>query len=1121
MAVIVCKICGGTLVRSGSFDVCEYCGNKWEIDRSNEIQAVDRANAWASLRDGDFEKAARQFEEILLKEPDNHEAYWGRALAANGIIYVTDLLENKKVPTCNNITENSFLDHADVKKAISLAPLDIQGTYEAQAKQIEQIRVEWLEKAAKEPAYDVFLSYKDSDREKGIERTQDSIDAQDLYNALTAEGYKVFFSRISLRDKISEQYEPYIYNAIKTAKVMIVFGEKPEYFHSVWIKNEWSRFVTRIRNGEKHKNSLVVVYKNLNPGDLPVVLKSRQCLNAGDITFFSDLNRHIKRVLELSTKTAQIEKIKIEGGKVGKKATTLKTNIIQIREIGQGAIAQTDINEQQNLDLLQSYFNAHKWESAVKLADDILFDNPDCTEAVYYKLLAEHKTPTVKDLLYNMSSLDTAVFATVEKILDCASETFAETFLEQLYQHAHETNKEAGEQLLQTILPYNCKNRDKWIKGCFDQVIQAGNYKLFTVLLTTLDAADVDAYIQYHWTFANSDVSKQETCSCLEKILEVDEGHQGALEKLMVMELERCNSAKVKKASGDVLKNKCERLDLRLENYLKFSSDTDAAVVRCLDWLTEHADSSVHYTFARKLLQYYSQDLACIKEQITGLKNRMIAVGAHEEAEYYIKLLLEKNPNDSQLYWDICLIQAGVKSEKDLVNSPVLLKDIPEYKKYLTMVPEDRRRKCFSLEERQVEARCNALWEICRKKSKPLFTQGNYDSRAISEFNGIIPYTKFRDMEEFKTLMKIAPEGKKAFYEKVDDLPILRKKLQTVRNHLSSGSNIFGVKSDGTVVSTGRYREISEWTDIVAVSTVDERAVGLKSDGTVVATEYTGVDWDYAGQCDVRSWRDIVAISAGSKHTVGLKKDGTVVATKFPKEYPGDYYGQCDVESWRDIVQISAGRVHTIGLKADGTAVATGRLGSRSCSVGQWTHLVEISAGLSHTVGLKTDGTVVATGSNIFGECNVSRWKNIVAISAGPHHTVGLKADGTVVATDFLAHDPNMYHNECDVGGWADIVAISAGSHITVGLKKDGTVVTTRDWGYYKLDYLRNELNGWKLFQSINTLEKEKIVYRKKQEAAEAERQHRRSLKLCQHCGGEFKGLFSKKCTGCGKSKDY
>jgi len=303
----VCKTCGGPVNRVGNYYVCEYCRNKWEIDSGNDIHAVDRANAWSALRDGDFEKATELFENIIVKDTNNHEAYWGRALALGGIVYVTDLNENKKVPTCNNITENSFVDNKDVQKAISLAPVDIADEYKQQAEYIEKVRLEWLEKASKEPAYDVFISFKDSDRENGLERTQDSIDAQDLYNALVAEGYRVFFSRISLRDKVSEQYEPYIYNAIKTAKVMIVFGEKAEYFNSVWIKNEWSRYKTRIEKGEKHKNSLVVVYKNMNPGDLPVVLKSRQCLNASDMTFLSDLTRHIKRVVEASEKNVHLE----------------------------------------------------------------------------------------------------------------------------------------------------------------------------------------------------------------------------------------------------------------------------------------------------------------------------------------------------------------------------------------------------------------------------------------------------------------------------------------------------------------------------------------------------------------------------------------------------------------------------------------------------------------------------------------------------------------------------------------------------------------------------------------------------------------------------------------------
>jgi len=360
-------------------------------------------------------------------------------------------------------------------------------------------------------------------------------------------------------------------------------------------------------------------------------------------------------------------------------------------------------------------------------------------------------------------------------------------------------------------------------------------------------------------------------------------------------------------------------------------------------------------------------------------------------------------------------------------------------------------------------------------------------------------------------------------------LPIIRERFQTVRNQLATGLYYgLGLKSDATVVSAGLNPKASEavnsWTDIVAVSTGIFHAVGLKSDGTVVATKYTGKPEFYYGQCDVTRWRDIVAISAGTDHTVGLKKDGTVVATKFPKESLSSHDGQCNVESWTDIVQISAGAYHTIGLKKDGTAVSSGFAHQGQCSVGHWTDLVAISAGYYHTVGLKADGTVVATGSNNVGQCNVSGWTDIVAISAGTHHTVGLKSDGTVVATDFSGRY-SEYRGQCAVSSWADIVAISAKDNHTLGLKSDGTVVITPNLGYDERDRSYSQIDSWKLFQSIDTLEEEKAAHRKKQEeerkAAEAERQRRQSLKLCQHCGGEFKGLFSKKCASCGKPKDY
>ena len=297
MHLNVCKSCGGETVRQGNCYVCKYCGNRWVIDAADDVHVVDRANAWAALRDCDFEKSAELFENIIYKDPKGHEAYWGRALANAGIMYVTDYHENKKVPTCNSISEISFLDSTDVKKAISLAPADVAEVYRRQAMQIENIRVEWVKKASQEPPYDVFICFKDSDRENGIERTPDSYDAQELYSLLTDEGYKVFFSRVSLRGKISEHYEPYIYNALRTAKVMIVFGEKPEYFNAVWVKNEWIRFRAMVERGEKDPHSLVVVYKNMAPADLPVGLRSRQCLCETELTFLEDLKKHIAKIV--------------------------------------------------------------------------------------------------------------------------------------------------------------------------------------------------------------------------------------------------------------------------------------------------------------------------------------------------------------------------------------------------------------------------------------------------------------------------------------------------------------------------------------------------------------------------------------------------------------------------------------------------------------------------------------------------------------------------------------------------------------------------------------------------------------------------------------------------------
>ncbi len=688
MQLITCKTCGGSVVKQGNYYVCESCGNKWIGDLSNDVHAVERVNAWQALRECDFEKASELFEAIIVKDNTNHEAYWGRALALNGIIYVNDVRENKKVPTCNNITEGSFLADKDVKKAIDLAPDEIKASYKNQADYIEKIRIEWIEKASKEPPYDVFISFKDSDRENGIDRTQDSYDAQELYTSLVDLGYKVFFSRVSLRDKVSEHYEPYIYNAIKTAKVMIVFGEKPEYFSSTWIKNEWSRFRARIEKGEKHKNALVVVTKNMNASDLPVALKSRQALNMSDITFFETLKKHIKRVIDESKQGVRLDKIEIKGGQISKKVTSLEVNTIQTREIGAGATAKTDITEKQTLKLVETYMNMGQWDDAEKLVDDVLFRNGSSAGARWKQLLIKNRVTNITDFASKIVKMNVNELKIIDQILSQANQEMATGILDLLYSSYNGGISDWQYcEILKIILPYQYKNREQKIKYAFGFAIVSSAKKTFELLLSTIESDDVDVYIDLNLQYANKAKNSADKIECLNRILKVDEGNIDALRLLLYAQLENNENSKI------VLKT--------FETLLKYSNNSKSEISNILYWLALNINSADDCLLARQVLRYSSEDIAVYKKELIDLSESMISRSFFEDAEYFSKLILSFDAENTTAYWNICLIKTHSTKEANIVQSDILLGSLPEFNKYLTLVSEARQSICIKLKIEQ------------------------------------------------------------------------------------------------------------------------------------------------------------------------------------------------------------------------------------------------------------------------------------------------------------------------------------------------------------------------------------------------------------------------------------
>lgn len=293
--IIKCKMCGGDLAFEPGSTVCEceYCGSKQTIpsvDSEKKTNLFNRANR---LRmNSEFDKASAVYEQIVAEFPEEAEAYWGLCLCAYGIEYVDDPATGSKIPTCHRTLPTSIMEDSNFEQACDYADPVARKVYREEAKTIDRIQKDILSIAQSETPYDVFICYKET-AEDGS-RTEDSVLAQDVYEALTAKGLKVFFSRITLEDKLGTQYEPYIYAALSSAKVMLAFGTTYEYYDAVWVKNEWSRFLGMMK-ADKRK-VLIPCFKGLDAYDMPKEFRGLQAQDMAKLGWMQDLVRGVEKL---------------------------------------------------------------------------------------------------------------------------------------------------------------------------------------------------------------------------------------------------------------------------------------------------------------------------------------------------------------------------------------------------------------------------------------------------------------------------------------------------------------------------------------------------------------------------------------------------------------------------------------------------------------------------------------------------------------------------------------------------------------------------------------------------------------------------------------------------------
>ena len=933
MAVIKCKMCGGDIEISAdkTFGTCEYCGSTMtlpKVDDEQRAAAFNRGNHFR--RSGEFDKALAVYERIVAEDDNDAEAHWCCALCRFGIEYVEDPATYEWLPTCHRASFDSFLEDVDYLAAVEHSDGITRRQYQKDAAKIAEVQRGILATSQNEQPFDVFLCYKETGEDG--QRTRDSLMAQEVYYELTEQGYRVFFARITLEDKAGAEYEPYIFAALNSAKVMVVIGTKPEHFNAVWVKNEWSRFLSMMK--KDRSKLLLPCYRDMDPYDLPEALSVLQSYDMSKIGFMQDLIRGVKKV--------------IDAGKPQEAAKeTVKETVVVHNEGGSNVQA---LLKRGNMALEDG-----DWTKADEFFEQVLNQDAECGAAYLGKFLAKVKSPSAQKYAASYIEQVKSAAPTRKNAEACAEDkAFIEACI-QKYQVADYYPAQEIRKALQFDRRY-CADRAAYFRNSQKRAEQ--------LLDTDRNFARAEKY-------ASGETKAQ--CGALRSALadalrqqEQTAAQEAQAEKQRVIDayhafLQKTEPRLAERQKAALAKKKADEQAAAQKKKIIIFSGAFVAVVAAILLVTKVIMPAANYSKAEKLLAAGDYDGAIAAfAALGGYKDSAEKLEQAETEKEEARLAAEaaeEEARNAQAYADAEALEAADKA----VEAAMAFGKLGDY--------------------RDARSRSLALWDTLAVRDT--ISAGTGYTVGLKRDGTVVAVGDNRagecNVSGWTDIVAVSAGDNFTVGLKSDGTVVAVGDNEDGECDVSSWTDIVavsagdyhtvGLKVDGTVVSVGRNKygecNVSSWTDIVAISAGDDCTVGVKTDGTVVAVgagnKIQGLD----------RWTDIVSVSAGNFHTVRLKSDGTVVAKG------SDIDGECDVGGWTDIVAASAGVGYTVGLKRDGTVVAVGDNRDGDCNVSGWTDIVAVSTGFWHTVGLKRDGTVVAVGNNEYGQCDVGDWTGI------------------------------------------------------------------------------------------------------------------------------------------------
>lgn len=447
-------MCGGdiTIEKDTYVATCDYCGSTItlpKIDSDKKLRMFNRANQYRI--NCEYEKAYDTYKAIVDEDETEAEAYWGMILSEYGVEYIEDPISKKRIPTCHRTKIDSIQSTTNFSLACKYADSESKFIYQDEAEELDRIQKEILAISAKEDDYDVFICYKETNDLTG-ERTEDSIIAQEIYNELVKNNLKVFFSRISLADKLGKDYEPYIYSALKSARIMLVVCTSNDRANSVWVKNEWQRYLNFIK--EDSSKLIIPVYKDMNAYELPDALSRFQGQDYAKVGALQDIVQSVKKIIsteEREKKDSEIEDLIRE-----KKDRELKAFEKQIRRTKQFAVTKKIVISIGILVVIGILVTG-----AIKVYDNVIYPNRLYEQAM--QLAASGEYDEAMDIFNQLNGYKDSLSMIPEMTYRKAIQNF------------EEGRYEFAISLFQNIKDY--KDSEKYIRDCIvDIALQEEQY---------------------------------------------------------------------------------------------------------------------------------------------------------------------------------------------------------------------------------------------------------------------------------------------------------------------------------------------------------------------------------------------------------------------------------------------------------------------------------------------------------------------------------------------------------------------------------------------------------------------------------------------------------------------